>query len=428
MLLINHPPLGPAAPAHLKTLAAMQAIAPGRSAFFTTGAPGDDEREELWLGTRLFGLSVSKRAYLYMLRSHLGGYAPAVMNAGQRAKQLLLAGELFAGARNAYAKAELHEQAVVAYFLSMRCALRSGAPLPGYLQDMATHYAQWLGPQAEALALQRLQQHHDVPGFLAMTTIAASAYRDNTGPLGEAERKQRDTFTARHLTHLHEYLKAHQSKLTRTDVALVQRVMGLWAAVEADTPLPEWLQEVTGRAPGRAATGFLQEAAEQDKQRHKAAAAWWWAHAAEALTDTPQPEAWQRPFVESAPVEAAKRLSDLATAAKKPEVDLRERALWASACHRQTRSLQTAPSAAAESFRVQEMEVLAEDLRNELTGANTTAPSLGRGLEGALLAGMGATSELLEAGFTGERHSRDIVLGLKHIVESSGSSLPSIAM
>jgi hypothetical protein len=428
MLLLNHPPLGAASPAHLKTLAALQAVAGKRSAFFTAGAQGGDaEREDLWLGTRLFGLSVSKRAYLYMLRGHLGAQAPGVMPAEQRAKQLMLAAELFAGARNAYAKAELHEQELVAYFLCMRCALRSGAPMQGYMQDMASHYAEWVGQRAETLAQQRLQQH-DLPGFLAMTTVAASAYQDNTGALGPAERKQRDTFTIRHLTHLHEYLKAHQARLVRTDVAMVQRVMGLWAALDTTaTPLPEWLQEVLGHAPGRAATGFLQEAAEQDKQRNKSAAAWWWAHAAEALADTSRPEAWQRPFIESAPQEAAKRLGELATAAKTAEVDVHDRALLAAACHRQTRAMPWLPVAWLESFQSRALVDLADELRQELSAADTASPSLGRALEGALLAGLGGGLVGAE-GLSEDRRAKDITLGLKQIVEAGGGSLPTITV
>jgi hypothetical protein len=401
-------------------------VAGKRSAFFTTGAPGDAEREDLWLGTRLFGLSVSKRAYLYMLRGHLGAQAPAVMPAEQRAKQLLLAAELYAGARNAYAKAELHEQELVAYFLCMRCALRSGAPMQGYMQDMASHYAEWVGQRAETLAHQRLQQH-DLPGFLAMATVAANAYQDNAGALGPTERKLRDTHTVRQLTNLHEYLKAHQARLTRTEVAMVQRVMGLWAALDTATPLPEWLQEVVGHAPGRAATGFLQEAAEQDKQRSKSAAAWWWAHAAEALADTPRPEAWQRPFVESAPQEAAKRLGELATAAKKAGVDLHDRAVLATACHRQARAMPWLPVAWLESFQSQELLDLAEELRRSLATADTASPSLGRGLEGALLAGLGGG--LVDAeGFSKDRREKDITLGLKQMVEAGGGSLPTITV
>lgn len=321
MLLINHPPLGPESPTYLKTLAALQAISDSPSAFFTTGAPGDAEREELILGTQLFDLPVARRGYLYLLRSCLGKRAPTLMTAAQLGKQQLLAAQLFAEARNAFAKAGQAQEELIAFYLSVRCALHSEVELPSYLDEMSANYAKAAGGRAETLAYERLTQH-DLPGFLAMTTIAFSAYEDNAVPLGQAELKRYSGLTLRSLTHLHEYLKAHAAKLPATDAAMVQRSMALMAAAHPAHALPAWLQEVVDRAPSRAATAFLQEAAAQDKKRKMAVSAWWWAHAAEVLSCDADFEDWHHRFKGQASTEAAKRLGERAVKEREARKDV----------------------------------------------------------------------------------------------------------
>jgi hypothetical protein len=299
--------------------------------------------------------------------------------------------------------------------------------LPGYLQQMAEHYAEWVSQRAETLARQRLGQH-DLPGFLAMNTIAASAYQDNTAPLGAAEQSRKDRFTERTITALHEHLKAHQARLPRTDVAMVQRAIGLTAAVAGGAAaLPDWQHEVVARAPSRAATGFLQEAAEQDRQRNKSAAAWWWAHAAEALEDAPQLDAWQMPFMETAAQEAAKRLGELATQAQKDGADLHTQGLLIAACHRLVRKMPSLPSTALQAYKAEALGQWSDQLRQQLQAADVNAPSLSRGLDAALLAAIGATLDDAE-GYSEDQRSRDLTLGLRQVTEMGEGSAAAIVV
>lgn len=383
MLLINHPPLGPKSPAYLKILAALQAVSDSPSAFFTTGAPGDAEREELILGTELFDLPVARRAYLYLLRSYLGRRVPAVMTVEQLGKQQLLAAQLFAEARNAFAKAGQTQQELIAFFLAVRCALRSQVILPGYLEEMTTQYARAVGARAERLSNEQLSRH-DLAGFLAMTTIAFSAYEDNAAPLSKTELKRYGGLTVRSLTNLHEYLKAKQSTLPATDAAVALRSMALMVAAHPTDVLPDWLQEVVERAPIRAATAFLQEAAAQDKKRKIAVSMWWWAQAAEALDFGSEFDDWQKPFIHIAPSEAAKRLGELAVKEREARKDFHTYAYLASLAHRLVRRMNEEPTDWLAGFRSDEVANVMTGLRELAKRDESSDPNLLRGIEGTL--------------------------------------------
>lgn len=394
MLLINHPPLGPKSPSYLKTLAALQAVSDSPSAFFTTGAPGDAEREELMLGTQLFNLPVARRAYLYLLRSFLGRRVPEVMTAEQLGKQQLLAAQLFAEARNAFAKAGQPQEELIAFFLAVRCALRSEVVLPQYLDEMTTQYAKAIGARAEAIGQERLSKY-DLPNFLAMTTVAFSAYEDNFLPLSKADLKRYSGLSVRSLTQLHEYLKTNQASLPVIEVAMVMRSMVQIAGRHPADTYPTWLQEVVGRAPARAATIFLQQAAIHDKSLNVAMSANMWAHAAEILASTDQLEEWQQPFVDIAPNEAAKRLGELAVKARQARKDFNAYALFSSYCNRYMKLTTHTTVAWLDGFRQAELVNVQNGLRKLVADKANGVPNIECGIDGLLIADL---SSLLSPG------------------------------
>ncbi len=383
MLLINHPPLGPKSPNYLKTLAALQAVSDSPSAFFTTGAPGDAEREELILGTQLFDLPVARRAYLYLLRSLLGRRVPEVMTPEQLGKQLLLSAQLFAEARNAFSKAAKTQEELIAFFLVVRCASRSQVVLPDYLEEMTTNYAKAVAARAETLSHQLLNQH-DLPGFLAMTTIAFSGYEDNTVPLSMAELKRYGGLTVRSLTRLHEYLTAQKGRLSATDVAMVQRSMALLASAHPADELPAWLLEVVERSPARAVTAFLQEAAAMDKKRKIAGSAWWWMHVAEVHDSGAEFESWQKPFINVAKAEAAKRLGELAIKERDAQKDFMTYSHLSCCTHKLVLELVDVPANWLEGFRVDEMRNLMMGLMRFPSQSEKSILNIGIGIAGLL--------------------------------------------
>lgn len=385
MLLINHPPLGPKSPAYLKSLAALQAISDSPSAFFTTGAPGDAEREELILGTQLFGLPVARRGYLYMLRGALGQRAPSLMTPEQLGKQYLLAAQLFAQARNEFGKAGQLQEELIAFFLAVRCAMHSKMSLPGYLEEMGANFAKAVGIKAETLAAERLGQH-DLPGFLALTTIAFSAYDENTLPLGKPELKRFGGLTVRSLTQLVEHLKADKGKHALADVAIAQRSIALIAAARPTDALPTWLQEVVQRAPARAATVWLQEAATNDKRRRIEAAANCWLHAAETLRHGQEFESWQRPFVDTAADEAAKRFGELSVRERQARQYFYTYTEYVCLAHRLVRRKGDIPTKWLEGFRSDEVLNVINGMRELFRRHESPTPMLSKGIDGVLCA------------------------------------------
>ncbi len=383
MLLINHPPLDDSSPGYMKTLAALHALSDSPSAFFTTGAPGDAEREELILGTQLFDLPVARRAYLYLLRSYIGRQVPEVMTAEQLGKQQLLAAQLFAEARNAFSKERSPQKELVAHLLTVRCALRSQMTLPSYLDEMGANFAKLVGVRAESLAREYLSQH-DLPGFLAMTTIAFSAYEDNSVPLDDPELKHYSGLAYRCLVQLHEYLKVVRESLSPIDVAMIYRSMTLITEGHLVNELPEWISEILGHAPARAVTSFLREAAGQDKSRNLAKSALWWMHASEIFDLDAEFESWHNPFIQISKSESIKRLGEVAVKVRESGSDFLIYSYFSCLAHRLTLRMDDLPVAWLEGFRFEEARNVMAGIRRFSNQSQMASPNLTLGINGLL--------------------------------------------